>query len=505
MKDEDYFRARKAVLMQEIRNRFGDMLSVRRVAHGEERFESRSPSEQSAALARESLERFTPWDTPCVALTGLFEAGRQNSPDENKVEVDRMHAILHPDCLGRITAALNLEPPNGRLEIPAFHLAAREKDAGPPSDRRRPPDLSEAELAAVDQYLCNEAARRKTTSAGLLRVFVDGTERARLDPATSPNVHFEVETGAELIEVRRREPDGDVLLAVHLLQEHPIEAATVLEGGREISFSVAPVGRGAESVLAVAIACRETHPARLFFGALRRAFPGSRGFPGLGASLGLAALSLAVAGLGLFLMSRPRPAATPLIAGKPLSPPVNFAVSPSPADSLVSARPPENRPPAPRAREEESRSPAKPQERLARKASSEPAEASAPEREAGAEGTRAAGPVPAAGASLQDVRLVYVEVSGEEPLSQRFRDLLIRQFRPDPRLKVAETRDEADAILRVSRDASGGAAATLVNASGRVIWPLGRGRRTYQGSPDESAAALVGALLKDFGLARDRR
>jgi hypothetical protein len=504
MKDEDYFRARKAVLMQEIRNRFGNLLSVHRVAHGEERFESRSPSPQSAALARESLERFAPWNTPCVALTGLFEAGKQNSSDANKVEVNRMHAILHPDCLRRITAALNLDNPNRRVEIPTFLLAGREKDAGPPSDRRRPPDLSEAELAAVDQYLSSEAARRRTTSAGLLRVFVDGIERARLEPATAPNVHIEVESGAELIEVRKREPDGDVLLAVHLLQERPTETAAVLEGGRKISFSVAPFIRGREKILAVEIACRQSGPARVF-APLRRMFFEERGSPRLTPAVGLAVLALAVAGLGLFLLSRPRPAGTPQIADEHLSLPVKIEVSPSPPDSLAGARPPEIRPPAPQAREKESRSPAKPQERLARKPSSEPAEPAEPEREAVAEGTRAARPVPAAGASLQDVRLVYVEVSGEEPLSQRFRELLIRQFRADPRLKVTETRDEADAILMVSRDARGGAAATLVNASGRVIWPPGRGRRTYQGSPDESAAALVRALLKDFGLAKDRR
>jgi hypothetical protein len=506
MKDDDYFRARKAVLMQEIRNRFGDLLSVHRVAHGEERFESRSPSRQSAALARESLERFAPWNTPCIALTGLFEAGRQSSPDENKVEVNRMHAVLHPDCLRRITAALNLETPNRRLEIPAFFLAGQEKDVGPPSDRRRPPDLSEAELAAVDQYLSNEAARRRTTSAGLLRVFVDGTERARLEPATTPNVHFEIESGAELIEVRRREPDGDVLLAVQLLQEHPIETGTALEGGRKISFSVAPVRRGGETILAVEIACRQSSPAQAFFAALRRVLFEERGLPRLTPALGLAILALTVAGLGLFLMSRPRQAGTPQIASEPLSPPVRIQVSPSPPDILVSARPPEIGPPAPRAREKESHSPAKPQERLARKPSSEPPEPSEPEREAVAEGTRAARPVPAA-ASLQDVRLVYVEVSGGEPLSQRFRELLIRQLRADPRMKVAETRDEADAVLKVSRDASGAAAAALVNASGQVIWPPGRGRRThtYQGSPDESAAALVRALLKDLGSAEHRR
>ena len=66
VKDPDYFRARKATLMQEIRNRFGRFLTVRHATRGEERFESRPPSHKSAELFEARLERFPPWSTPCL-------------------------------------------------------------------------------------------------------------------------------------------------------------------------------------------------------------------------------------------------------------------------------------------------------------------------------------------------------------------------------------------------------------------------------------------------------
>jgi hypothetical protein len=418
-----------------------------------------------------------------------------------------MHAILHPDCLGRITTALSLDPSDCRLEIPEFFLVDREKDVRPPSDRLRAPDLLDSEMAAVARHLSDEAARRRPSSAGLFRVLVDGTERARLDLETTPIIRIEVESGAELIEVRRRESNGDVLLAVHLLQDRPIETATVFEGGRKISFSVTPVRRGGETVLAVEIVCRQSNPARIFSSALQQLFFGKPGTPSFRPAPGLVVLVLAVAGLGLFLL-RPRQAEAPQIAGRANpSTPARIPVSPSPADILASARAPDVPSPslAPRTREKERLSPATPEERIARRPSNDSAEPPEPERETVLEGTRAARSVPAA-ASLQGVKLVYVEVQGEEPPSQRMRELLIRHLRASRRLRVADTRDEADAILRASWDVSGGAAARLVNGSGQVLWPLARGRRkeTYQGSPDESAAALVRALLRDLGSAEPR-
>src|SRR5678815_2650621 len=105
VKDDYYYRSRKAVLMHEMYERFGQLIRASRQRRGEERFETQPGSSEQRSLVRECLRLFTPWDTQCPVprnfdpLKSVITAlTSKSSADENGVEVNRIHAVLHPDC-----------------------------------------------------------------------------------------------------------------------------------------------------------------------------------------------------------------------------------------------------------------------------------------------------------------------------------------------------------------------------------------------------------------------
>ncbi|MGH9903873.1 MAG: hypothetical protein ACRD68_18850, partial [Pyrinomonadaceae bacterium] len=123
VKDDYYYRSRKGVLMQELKERFGNLVRIVRGHHGEERFEAEPRSGRLAEVVSECLSLFTPWDTQCPVPSGFAppadvipSLSHEGGDPEDKVEVNRMHAVLHPDCYGRLVAALGLAPPDQRLE-----------------------------------------------------------------------------------------------------------------------------------------------------------------------------------------------------------------------------------------------------------------------------------------------------------------------------------------------------------------------------------------------------
>ncbi|SRR6266480_2474059 len=120
MRDDDYYRACKKRLMDEIKDRFGTVLRARRRDHGEERFEAQETSEYIACLVKECLIRFTPWQSMCV-LPSQFDPKRNLTPSllfeggdpdkEHEIELNRIHTLIHPTCLERVTTALGMDAP----------------------------------------------------------------------------------------------------------------------------------------------------------------------------------------------------------------------------------------------------------------------------------------------------------------------------------------------------------------------------------------------------------
>lgn len=251
--DDYYYRSRKGVLMKELKARFGDMLETVKVNRGEERFKTKTECENLCETAKESLKFFTPWSSHC-ALPEKFDPFDdiikpfyfdKNDPDaEHRIEVNRIHATIHPNCFNRLTKALNLPSPEEKMEIPKFMTNTNIIEFDD-NDWSNPPHLEADELQKIKDILTAEAESRKAMTAGFLRVVVDGEEQGRINLLETDTVNFDLDEMAELIEVRVVEKEGESVLATHLLSFDELERgnqtqSVLLEGGQKVSFNLAP-------------------------------------------------------------------------------------------------------------------------------------------------------------------------------------------------------------------------------------------------------------------------
>jgi hypothetical protein len=535
VKDDYYYRSRKGLLMQELKERFGGLLDVCRGPRGEERFRAVEEPARYADLIERCLNYFTPWNTPCLVPAGLnpitdgIPCFACRKPDEeDKIEVNRMHAILHPECYGRLTRALGLDDPSRRLEVPQFFLQqGSSNETRPPSARRDPPALDEEDLLAIRRSLAEQSARRRAASAGLLRIVVDGNERAQLDARQTRRIRFAVEKEAELIEIRAGQGDGDLLLASHLLARHgaedeirQAETSIILEGGQKLSIAVTPAQKDGRA--AIDIAYRETHLIRataLLSRQLVKA-AGSRqwrtGHERLRlngawtfALVGLIALACAL-GLALYMRSG-GDQTEPLVASNYEANAPASSTLPEGGDQKPGAQPSGVGPARAQMTPEQAgeSSPAKP----ARETISRPRESRSGRERAAPPATTArneAGPVQSApaiegtrslppglsDATLSQVKKIYVEAAGEGALSQDVRAMIAERLQAGGRFTATRNRDEADALLKVTLAVEGpeqvAISARLINAAGRVIWS-GAGR--YVGSASVVTAQIARDLL----------
>lgn len=246
--DDYYYRSRKGVLLKELKERFGELIEIVKGPRGEQRWKAGESNSRQAELVRECLTWFTPWSTPCVVperfdplsdpIEKLTFAGR-HPDDEHEVEVNRIHAALHPECFARLAAANGLTTPDERLELPHFFLAETNDDSD--QNSRTPPNLSEEDLNTINNLLAQEAGRRKAASSGFLRVLVDGTEMAEINTQRSASAQFAMPEEAEVVEVYSQDEHGPLLLATHLLNFNVATTrnfAITAEGGQHITFTV---------------------------------------------------------------------------------------------------------------------------------------------------------------------------------------------------------------------------------------------------------------------------
>ncbi|MFL6209577.1 MAG: hypothetical protein ACJ74W_12040 [Pyrinomonadaceae bacterium] len=542
VKDDYYYRSRKGVLMQELKERFGDLLNICRGPRGEERFETDDDQARFVALVRECLSLFTPWHTPCLVpagvdpLTdGIPSLAYHGHEAEDKIEVRRIHAVLHPDCFERLVSDLRFPAPDIRLGLPRFFYTNDMNDTGSRrNDRRRPAALDEAELTTIKGALDEGAARRKTAQPSLLRVVVDGIERARFDPHETRRTRFNLAEDAELIEVRAHDTAGaELLLAAHLVAHmgagqgvQPADASITLEGGQKISLAVSPATH--ETGALVDVTYRETARLRAASLALRRLVQSTDGGSTQSIALGrkvlvpaLAFVFIAVCVGVVIKFARPRDGGAAeqhqVVAGQPkevnnrapqsTATDNNTATASAPTTTTASNNAADQKPPDKRTNATTS-----PQVAGARqqRAPEDTARHPAPERtglpaapdtateaETSTRGGAAALPV----VPLSAVKKVYVETIGDEVLGQSVRQLLGERLRASGRITPAGSREEADALLKVSIMKSTAAASEspivlvqLINARGAVIWP-----RTNLGGKYQGPAAVVSAdIVKDL-------
>jgi hypothetical protein len=260
VKDDYYYRSRKGRLLAEIKERFDDLVSVCRVQRGEERLQTRDEPGEFAELVAECLRHFSPWQTACPVPRGYDPTSDEiptlsssHEGEEDRAEINRIHAVVHPDCYELLTSSLKLEPPALRLSVPRFDLPnGKNKMDGPKDKPRRPaPPLGGDELEALRRALGGQSARRRAAHASILSVAVDSVERARIDLAVSGSINVALKDGDELVEVSALDGGERTLLATHLLGGVPSGAAArakseiVLEGGQRLTFKLSPAPDGA--------------------------------------------------------------------------------------------------------------------------------------------------------------------------------------------------------------------------------------------------------------------
>jgi hypothetical protein len=258
----DEYRRAKSVLMARLEKRFGDLLRTVRTQHGELRFEVQQDQGRWAALVDTCLKMFTPWSTNrACPVPNDYDASSEKLParlsgkgpdkvDPNEIEINRCHAFIDPVCYGRLMQALTFDAPGQRLALPKFFMDTNMKDSSdhPP----QPPALTPDERKQITDELSAQETRRKNANPQSVSVVVDGTERARLDLRQRGECAFEIQEGAELIELRTRSEGEDLLLAVHPLtynQWHglaPWRGAMFRRGLRRFDLAIVPGPETAE-------------------------------------------------------------------------------------------------------------------------------------------------------------------------------------------------------------------------------------------------------------------
>jgi hypothetical protein len=509
--DDDYCRKCKKRLMAELKERFGKLLEVCRRQRGEERFVTRQDSSGYIQLVRDALKRFTPWDTSCP-VPADFDARASEiarlayygeDPDgEHRVEIDRVHAVLHPDCHDRLLAGLRLVPADSRLAVPEFALT-RSDDSPAPGAGDPPSNLSEDELKAIRDELDKQSERRKKAHTGWLRILVDGQQRATLRPGRPGPVRFEVEESDELIKVVTDDERGSVLMATCLISQDifragsdPSRLAIVLEGSQEISFVLSPSRNDEEDVqrASVEVAWKERSWFWRIWAWLMWLRPDavpapsrSRfGMKSLATGAAAAAILIAVTASLVYFQFTGRETGEDLAKreeGGALT--VAPATAPSPSGSLA-ANP-----------------------------GSDPAQRSEPKlpsREEGAdqmfqEPNLRAGRVRSESGikTLLEVKRIAVIVESDDIYQQPMQEALTHSLQAQDRINVAANPKEANAALKVTVEKKADSesliyVARLVNVTGDRLWPK-PGEEPglkYEGAMNEVAEKIVKDLTNEI-------
>lgn len=520
--DDYYYRSRKGQLMKEIKSRFGSLLTLSKGARGEERFCAlEENSEDELETVQDCLKRFTPWATKCVVpesfdpysdpLNNLAFDGKD--PDaEHRVEIHRIHAALHPNCYCKIIKALGFDAPNERLEIPKFDMN-QENNYSPPNDRHEPPPLSDNELQAIKELLAAQSASRRAASCGLLRVIVDGDERARLHPNETDSVEFDLDEDAELIEVRVVEKSGDVLLATHLLSFDEMEenrASILLEGGQKISFNFNPTKdeQGEITGAHFGVMYEETNFLRRIALSLRRflfvvsSWSNANALWKPALAFGLVLIACAV-GFWLYLQGQKPVGEVAKNISIP-TPKIENVPMPEPQSSreIIANNNQQPKPTVPQ-KNENTPAPQKKTEpnyeqvavaRIPIKGNTTPPPID----------DRDGRPLPS-DLKINQVKKVYVQVSGNDALSKQTKDEIIKALSASNRFVVVQNREHAEGrlIVSVKQSSPNNTIAeirvSLVNPRGRYVW-TNRKNVTgwkYTGAVNELPSRIVKDLVNE--------
>ena len=265
MKDMGYIGKQRLELLKRISQRFDGIIQTTKTPQGERQILTQPTTPSIIELVNECLGHFTPWETACVIesgfdvtdIPGLYFSGADI--DEDRIEMDRIHTVVDPDCFARFAEGLrkyarnlpddsldkgcNFDAPN-QLAVPRFSNFS----SGPPrGDRCQPPSLTKADYVRLQRTLDARARQRKIFTPNMLFVYVDATQTQSIDLSCTNRVEFSIGPEAGVIDVCGRDEKEALTLATLLVEFDRIPIggtfrdAIVHEGGQKIEVQLTPV------------------------------------------------------------------------------------------------------------------------------------------------------------------------------------------------------------------------------------------------------------------------
>ena len=260
MKDSGYIGKQRLELLDKVLRRFEGVVEVNKSA-SDRQLLKQPLTESITQLVKESLRRFTPWGTTCVLnsnfdvtdIPALFYSGTtSNEDDENLIEMNRIHIVLHPECLDRfavelekyvrslpesdLDAGCDFDSLDERITVPQFNTGRNEP---PRENRYETPKLRVEDYVRLRRTLDARGHRKKSFVPQTLSVYADGGWSYSFEPKNGKG-QCVISSETSFIEVRGKDSAGEVSLA--LLIRGPaqtydeFEGSIIHAGGQKISL-----------------------------------------------------------------------------------------------------------------------------------------------------------------------------------------------------------------------------------------------------------------------------
>jgi hypothetical protein len=266
MKDTGYIGKQRLQLLGRVCERFDTLIQTTKTPGGERQIVVQPATRRVIKLVHECLRRFTPWGTTCIIdvgfdvtdIPGLYSSGADI--DEDRIEMDRLHTVVDPDCFARFAEGLskyvrnlpddiqdkccNFDSPDQRLGVPKFFNISSGPSLG---ERLQPPILAKEDYVRLERTLDARARRRKTFTPRQLSVYVDGRQAQSFDLNRTNRADFFIGAEAGVIEVRGGDEEGELTLATLLVEfdEIPVGGAfkdsVVDKGGHKVEIQLKPI------------------------------------------------------------------------------------------------------------------------------------------------------------------------------------------------------------------------------------------------------------------------
>jgi hypothetical protein len=271
MKDTNYIGKQRLEMLERVSRRFGDMVQMAKSPGEENQFVMRPTTQWVSNVVNESLRRFTPWETACgvepgfdvTDIPGLYFS-ETSASDEELIEMNRIHTILHPVCFAQFADGLsryvltlpngdqdkacNYQSPDERLVVPQF---SNFPCGTPRGDRFQPPKLTEEDYIRLQRTLEARSHRRKNFKPQQLCVYVDDLFSCSFDWKNSKRVRQLLASEAGFLEVRGVDNTGELTLAFLFLDHvsgEGFRGSVVNPNGQRVTVSVRPVQKSDESL-----------------------------------------------------------------------------------------------------------------------------------------------------------------------------------------------------------------------------------------------------------------